>query len=322
MVDLTDSEGFLPLRIHKKSLIAQDTWCFELVPPEGETLPAFTAGAHVTIQTPSGKRRSYSLSNDPAETHRYVLAVKQEPESRGGSRSLIGDTSEGDTIMVSAPLNQFPLQDADEYVFIAGGIGITPILSMMRQLKRAGAKNFRLIYCTRNPQCTAFIEELTGPEFAEHVLLHHDDGDPSRLYDLWPIFETPGRADVYACGPSPMLSEIRDMSGHWSRNKIHMEDFGTDIQPIKQDDRAFTVRHADSGEQVAIPADATILDTLRSKGYRVPSSCESGTCGTCKSELIDGEADHRDLVLSDEEKGHYIMICVSRAKSEELVIRW
>jgi len=322
MAELVEDEGFQPLRIQAKTLIAKDTWCFELVHPEAGALPAFTAGANVVLQTPCGIRRSYSLCNDPAETERYVLAVKAEQEGRGGSRSLVNDTREGDLLMVSTPQNNFPLLPAQEYVFIAGGIGITPIMSMLRQLKHAQAKNFRLIYCTRNPESTAFIDELTGAEFSGRVSLHHDDGDPARVFDLWPVFESPRKVHVYCCGPAAMLTEIRDMSGHWPASAIHMEDFGSDIELVKADDRAFTVRHADTGERVEIPAQATILETLRQQGHHLPSSCESGTCGTCKTELVAGEADHRDLVLTDDERSRYIMICVSRALSDELELRW
>lgn len=323
MSELTaGDEAFHSLRINKKWRIAEDIWGFELLDQDGSALPAFDAGAHVTVVTPGGSRRNYSLSNDPAENHHYVLAVKDEPQGRGGSQSLVSNAQEGDFLMVSEPSNNFPLVQAGEYLFIAGGIGITPIVSMMRQLKRQGEKNFQLIYCTRNPETTAFLDELSGPEFAGHVTLHHDDGDPAKVYDFWPIFETPKGMHIYSCGPGPMLAEIRDMSGHWPSEAIHMEDFAADIPVHKKDDKAFSVRHADSGECIEIAADATILEALRKQGHRLPSSCESGTCGTCKSELVAGEADHRDMVLTDEEKNHFIMICVSRALSDELVLRW
>ena len=322
MAQVTVSDEFNPLRIQRKTCVAEHIYLFELVSPEGGELPPFEAGAHVTLETPNGAHRRYSLCNDPAETHRYVLVIKADPQGRGGSLSLAKETKEGDTLLVSSPGNNFPLQPATEYVFIAGGIGITPIMSMLRELKRRGVENFRLIYCTRNPQGTAFLEELSGPHFAGHVTLHHDNGDPAQVYDLWPLFEKPTGAQFYCCGPTPMLTEIRDMSGHWPGSAIHMEDFGSDIEVHKVDDRAFSVCHADSGECVEIPAHATILETLREKGHRLPSSCESGTCGTCKTPLLEGEADHRDMVLSEEEKKQFIMICVSRALSEKLVLRW
>ena len=322
MSETSDNGEFHALLLRNKMLIAQDIHAFELVHPQGRALPAFEAGAHVTVQTPGGSNRNYSISSDSADHQRYVLAIKAEARGRGGSLSLVEDTRVGDLMQVSAPKNNFPLQAAEEYIFIAGGIGITPIMSMMRHLKRSGMENFRLIYCTRSPDTTAFREELTGPEFAGQVTLHHDEGDPAKLFDLWPIFETPGKAHIYICGPGVMMKEVRDMSGHWPGQHIHMEDFGSDIPVVKADDKPFRVRHADSGEVFEIPVGTSILDTLRAAGKRLPSSCESGTCGTCKTSLIAGDADHRDMVLSEEEKQHKIMICVSRAFSDELVLRW
>lgn len=311
-----------PLLVRSKRQLTPDIWRFELVAPGGGALPAFEAGAHVTVETPSGARRTYSLSNDPAEADRYVLGVKQEREGRGGSTSLIERVGEGDTLMVSKPINRFPLVEAPEYLLIAGGIGITPILSMARQIARAGQATFKVVYCTRSPELTAFREELNAPEFTGKVTLHHDDGDPDRVFDFWPLFEKPGKAHVYCCGPRPLMEEVRAMTGHWPESAIHFEDFASDVQAVRPEDEAFEVRNARTGEILEVPADATILETLRARGHRLPSSCESGTCGSCKTRLVEGEVDHRDLVLSDEEREDHIMICVSRARSNLLVLDW
>src|SRR5437868_1865623 len=149
-----DAAVLRPLLVRDKRQLTPDVWRFELVDPAGGALPDFTAGAHVTVETPSGARRTYSLSNDPAETDRYVLGVKHERAGRGGSASLIERVGEGDFLPVSAPINRFPLVAAAEYLFIAGGIGITPILSMLRQVARDGGAGFRLIYCTRSADLT------------------------------------------------------------------------------------------------------------------------------------------------------------------------
>jgi phthalate 4,5-dioxygenase reductase subunit len=311
-----------PLLVRSKTQLTPDIWQFELVDPEGGALPAFEAGAHVAVETPSGARRTYSLSNDPQENGRYVLGVKQERGGRGGSTSLIEQVGEGDTVPVSLPINRFPLKPAAEYLFVAGGIGITPILSMLRQVAREGEAKFRLVYCTRSPELTAFREELQAPEFAGKVTLHHDDGDPDKVFDFWELFEKPGRAHVYCCGPRPLMEEVRAVTGHWPESAIHFEDFASDVQAVRPDDAAFTVRNARTGETVEIPADATILETLRARGHRLPSSCESGTCGSCRTRLVEGEPDHRDMVLTDEEQAGHIMICVSRARSDELVLEW
>jgi phthalate 4,5-dioxygenase reductase component len=316
------SQDFMSLRLKRKSLLADEIWLFEFVHPDGDPLPPFEPGAHVTIITPSGARRNYSLCNDPADRNVYQLAIKAEREGRGASVAMVEQTSEGDELKVAGPDNTFPLVDADEYLLIAGGIGITPIYSMAMHLLRQGKVNFHIYYLTRGPEMTAFRDELTNGELAPHVTIHHDGGDLDNLFDFWPLFEKPGKAHVYCCGPRPLMEEIRGVSGHWSPTLVHFEDFASDVRALREDDKPFTVRHADSGEVIEIPADATILETLRAHGVDLPSSCESGTCGTCRTQLVAGEVDHRDMVLEDHQRDQFIMICVSRANSDELVLRW
>ena len=322
MADDPNDDGLRSLVVRSKTQLTPDIWQFELVDPDGGELPAFEPGAHLTVETPSGARRTYSISNDPEEREHYVLGVKQEREGRGGSTSLIEQVGEGDSVAVSEPINRFPLVEADEYVFVAGGIGITPILSMLRQVRREGLAKFKLVYCTRSPELTAFLDELQAPELKGKVVIHHDQGDPDQAFDFWELFEKPGKAHVYCCGPRPLMEEVKAVTGHWPESRIHFEDFASDVQAVKPDDKAFTVRNAKTGETVEIPADATILETLRAQGHRLPSSCESGTCGSCKTRLVEGEPDHRDMVLTDREQEDHIMICVSRAKSDALVLEW
>lgn len=315
-------EGFELLRLNRKETVADDILLFELVRPGGELLPPFEPGAHITVITPSGARRNYSLCNDPADTAAYQLAIKAERRGRGASLSMIEGTEIGDELAVAGPDNSFPLVDADHYLFIAGGIGITPIISMVRHLRRRDAHNFHLYYLTRSPEHTAFRTELQTPGLAAHVTIHHDNGDPAAMFDFWPLFEKPGKSHVYCCGPRPLLEEIRGVSGHWPPQLIHFEDFASDVQAVRGDDKTFIVRHAATGETIEVPADATILETLRAHGHELPSSCESGTCGTCRTELVAGEVDHRDMVLEDQQRERYIMICVSRARGGELVLKW
>jgi phthalate 4,5-dioxygenase reductase subunit len=312
----------MPLRVTGRKEIARDIWSFGLAHPDSEPLPGYTPGAHVTVETPSGARRQYSLCGPGIEPDRYQLGIKAERPGRGASLSMIESLHVGDILPVSAPENSFPLARSHDYLFIAGGIGITPILSMLRYLDRTGGADFRLIYCTRDRESTAFAQELESSRFAERVTIHHDGGDPDQVYDLWPEFETPRDLLVYCCGPRPMMEEVGDMSGHWKPGAIRFEDFASDVAAVRPDDRPFTVRHADSGETYKIPADATILETLRARGQHLRSSCESGACGACRAELVAGEADHRDIVLEDRERGSSMMICVSRALTDELVLRW
>jgi phthalate 4,5-dioxygenase reductase subunit len=311
--------GMMRLRVAQADMVADDIRAFELVRPDGGELPEFTAGAHVTVQVPNGSLRKYSLCNDPAERDRYVIAVKGENPGTGGSRSMVDQGKVGDDVMVSPPRNNFALVKSPAgYLFIAGGIGITPIMSMVRHLTGSGGR-FKLVYCTRTPEATAFRDELAAPTLRGKVTIHHDRGDLARAYDLWPLLEQPKGQHLYCCGPRGMMEAVRDMTGHWPASAVHFEAF-TEPARQKPDDRPFTIRLAHSGETVAVPVGVTILEALRAAGHEVPSSCESGSCGTCRTALISGEADHRDLVLAEHERHNTIMVCVSRAKSDELVI--
>jgi len=319
---LNDSDAELrPLRVRRAEPVADGIHLFELRHPDDLELPEFTAGAHVTVRTPIGAMRKYSLCNDPAERDRYVIAVKRDAAGRGGSASLIDGVKAGDLLFVATPRNDFPLDErASRYIFIAGGIGITPIVSMIRHLKTIGAARFHLYYCARRPETTAFAEELSASEFHGQITIHHDHGDPARSLDLWPVLERPTNAHIYCCGPRALMDAVRDMTGHWPSNAVHFESFAGAESTHRPDDRPFTVRLARSGEVIEIPAEASILETLRAKGHRVSSSCESGTCGSCRVTLLEGEADHRDLALAEHERAGHIMICVSRARSAELVL--
>ncbi|HZV20024.1 MAG TPA: PDR/VanB family oxidoreductase, partial [Hyphomicrobiales bacterium] len=304
------SSDLFPAVIAAKSEIAAGIFGFELRDPSHAELPEFTPGAHLSVRVPNGFIRKYSLCNSASERDRYLIAVKKEADGRGGSASLVDESKAGDTLLISAPRNDFPLVESrGGYIFIAGGIGITPIMSMIRTLQQGG-RRFRLYYCTRSPEETAFAEELAAPELKSRILIHHDGGDPARFLDLWPILERPQGQHVYCCGPRPLMDAVRDMTGHWPSSAIHFESFA-DAAPVKPDDREFFVRIAGSDKVIPVPPGTTILQALRREGYKTVSSCESGSCGTCRTRLIAGEPDHRDLVLSEAQRGRFIMICVS-----------
>jgi phthalate 4,5-dioxygenase reductase subunit len=309
----------IPLRIATSADAANGIRLFELRAPGGAELPEFTAGSHLSLCVPNGMIRKYSLCNDPAERDRYVIAVLREPTGRGGSVSFVDRAKDGDEILTATPRNDFPLVASPAgYTFIAGGIGITPIMSMIRQLKRTGGGKFKLYYCTRSKEVTAFREELSKPEFRGQVTIHHDGGDLDKALDLWPALEQP-KGHLYCCGPRGLMDSVRDMAGHWNASAVHFETFSEAVAH-KTTDAAIQVELKQSGAIVEVPADKTILESIRAAGYEAPSSCESGTCGTCKTRLLEGEADHRDLVLLDDELADHIMICVSRAKTPRLVI--
>ena len=311
----------LSLKVRRKSEIAEGVFLFELAADDGGELPAFTPGSHITVTAPSGQKRRYSLCNDPAERHRYLIAVKQETTGRGGSLSFTREINEGDAVAIEPPKNEFEMATSEpkRLIFIAGGIGITPIRAMILHGMRHGKTNFTLYYFTRTPALMAFREEFSAPGFDGKVVLHHDHGDPDQAYDLWPVLEQPRGAHLYCCGPRALMDAVRDMTGHWPDSAVHFEDFVGATAP-HADDRPFEVRLAKSGAVYEVAAHVSILDTLRQHGHVLASSCESGTCGTCRCRYTEGEPDHRDLVLSDDEKKRDIMICVSRATSPTLTL--
>lgn len=308
------------LQVTRNERIAEGINLLEFRDPDGAQLPQFTAGAHIAVRVPNGLLRKYSLCNDPAERDRYQIAVKREDNGRGGSCSLIDDVRDGDRLAVTAPVNDFGLPPrAQDFLFIAGGIGVTPIKAMIHEATAQG-KRFRLFYCSRSPETTAFLEELNSEDLKGKVTIHFDQGDPSLSLDLRPILaERKNREHLYCCGPRPLMEAVRAMTDHWSPTAVHFEAF-SEAETHKAGDTPFKVRLARSGAVLDVPTDKTILEVLREHGLDVPSSCETGTCGTCRTKLIAGEPDHRDLVLAEHERKDTIMICVSRARGEEITI--
>jgi phthalate 4,5-dioxygenase reductase subunit len=320
---MTIEPDLFPLAVQQKRLVANDIWLFRLVHPKGLALPTFTAGAHVTVKTPSGQKRNYSLCNNPFETAYCELAVKLEHQGRGGSQSMIEQVKEGDFLQVSMPKNDFGLIDqAKEVIFIAGGIGVTPLLSMLRQMHDARSMHanvrFRFYYCARNKAGAAFVDtlqDLSNTSEMGEVSFHFDGGNPDLGLDLWPVLEKPTAAHIYCCGPQSLMDAVRDMSGHWPQGRVHFESFGASPAQQFGPSEAFEVKLLSTQQTISVAANESILEALRKNGHAVPSSCESGTCGSCKLDLISGNVEHRDFVLNDEEKHHHIMVCVSRAFS-------
>ena len=206
-----------------------------------------------------------------------------------------------------------------EYVFVADEQGITPILAMMKNLKAQGSQQFKLIYCTRDAAATLHADELMGAEFGSRVTLHHDHGDSNNAFDFWPVFETPSKAHVVCYGQQSLMDAVADMTGHWPTGAIHFESSGAQESNFSPN-TAFTIRLQKSGLTIAVSAEQSILQALRAADQQVTSSCESGTCGSCRTGLLGGQAEHRDMVLTQDQKTSNIMVCVSRAVSSELVL--
>jgi phthalate 4,5-dioxygenase reductase subunit len=308
----------LMLVVTDKAMVTSTVCRFELRRPDGTPLPEFKVGGHIRVMTPSGTIRQYSLNNDEADADRYVIAVKREDGGRGGSLSMHRDLALGDTIEVSRPISNHVLGLAPGYILIAGGIGITPIVSMFRKLKRLKADGVTLIYCTRNPEDAAYGEELMQSGEDVRVVLYHSALHAGRRFDFWPYLKGPDGRHLHYCGPEAMMNEIHAMSIHWPRSAVHFENFAG--MGATGGNKPFRLRAASTGGVFEIPADKTVLEVLREAGHKPKSSCESGTCGTCRVRLIDGVPDHRDLVLAEAEKADSFMPCVSRAFGGELVL--
>ena len=323
MTQALDPE-FSSLLVAHKSQVAKDIWRFKLVHPQDEALPAFKAGAHITVQTPAGQRRNYSLCNDPADTSHCEIAIKLERNGRGGSQSMVDQVQVGDFLSVSAPKNDFELIDpSHDVIFIAGGIGVTPLLAMARQMSRlkntGGSGYFRFYYCARDAEGAAFMPELQALQNAGEVSFHFDGGNPDDGLDFWPLLEKPSQSHIYCCGPQGLMDAVKDMSGHWPQGRVHFESFGANSEQ-NASNVAFKVKLSQSQTVISVSDNESMLEALRRAGHRVPSSCESGTCGSCRTGLVSGDVQHRDFVLTESEKLTQIMVCVSRAcKADDLI---
>ena len=303
--------------IHDK---ARNIKTFELVDPEGAELRAFTAGAHIELKLPGGSERQYSLCNDPAETYRYVIAVLQEKESRGGSKAFHNRVREGDLLQFSPPQNNFPLdQRGMHFTLIAGGIGVTPLLSMAHKLK-ALRKPFEFHMCTRSEDTLPFRKELEALVEPACMHFHITDGDVSRRLNVSSLLEQPIPAGmVYCCAPQSLMEAVAQATSNWYAKNIRFEIFTP--RTLDGLDKPFDVKIASTGQIIHVDSTTTILEALRQNGIRHPFSCEVGLCRTCVTGYGEGEVNHRDQdVLSLEERKKNLTVCVSRCLSGKLVL--
>lgn len=316
-----EHNGWMNLQVVSKKCIAIDVYEFELALANREALPHAEPGSHITLLTPNGLTRRYSVCNHPGEMAIYRIAVKREERGLGGSRSLVDQVQMGDMLPVSPPSNYFPLgMDAPSYWLIAGGIGITPILSMARALKQNG-RPFKVLYLTQIPDSAAYRDELLSADLAPHATVYHNHGDPTQRFDLVAAMQDcPADAHIYCCGPRRLMDSVKELSRRRPTGTVHFEDFGSSEASVSHVDTPFKVKLSKTEQLIDVPCGKTILDALREARILVPSSCESGTCGACRTRLVAGVADHRDYVLDDDQYDKEIMICVSRAKSPVIEI--
>ncbi|MEU8782780.1 PDR/VanB family oxidoreductase [Streptomyces sp. NPDC048637] len=295
---------------------------FELVHPAGAALPKWAPGAHIDVlvtDADPGMVRQYSLCGDPDDSGRYRFAVLREENGRGASRFLHESVTAGSQLLVRAPRNNFPLVSAPHYLFIAGGIGITPVLPMVRTAHEQGAE-WDLFYGGRRRERMAFLPDLDGYGARVRVLPEDEHG----LLPLAGILAAAGPdTAVYCCGPEPLLAAVERLWDERRVGTLHIERFQPRPQePSAAPDKGFDVRVASTGATVRVGPEQSIMDALGTVGIDVPSSCREGTCASCETTVLAGEVEHRDSVLSEEERatGETMMLCVSRARSPQLVL--
>ncbi|GAN78843.1 PDR/VanB family oxidoreductase [Acidocella aminolytica] len=295
---------------------------FTLSRMEG-ALPPFTAGAHVDVHLPNGLVRQYSLYSAPDAGGDYEIAVLREPESRGGSVAMHA-LAVGDTLVISPPRNQFPLDEtAEKTLLFAGGIGITPILAMAQRLHRLGL-DFELHYCARTSSRAAFLNLLKGAPFAARVFTHFDDGEEAQKLNAPALLATPETgAHLYVCGPGGFMEHVLSSAraAGWEESRLHREYFSAPVMET-EGKQPFEIEIASTGQVLTVPADHTAWEVLDKAGLYVPVSCEQGICGTCLVGVKAGIPDHRDSYLTDEEHeaNDQFTPCCSRAKSARLVL--
>ncbi len=291
---------------------------FELTPCDG-ALPAFTGGAHITVSMMPELRRSYSLISNPVDQSHYQIAVMLESESRGGSRYMHEQVKEGDELEISAPDNYFPIDTTHtgKHLLVAGGIGITPFLSYLPTAE-ALKLDFELHYCVRDQKQAAFIEALQQ-RLGDRLYLY-DATYQQRLNVKALIKQHQSNAHVYACGPTGLINDVVEQGNALlGQERTHFENFGE----VDNNGNAFEVHFQRSGFSLPIGPDSSILQAIEADGrLQVECLCRNGVCGTCEADILEGEADHRDSYLEDDEKAEQstMMICVSRAKTSKLVL--
>ncbi|MFI8481381.1 PDR/VanB family oxidoreductase [Pseudomonas sp. NPDC078700] len=314
----------LQVLVRHKAIEADGIVSFELSALDGVLLPAFTAGAHVDVNTPSGITRQYSLCNPPGERHRYVIGVLKDPLSRGGSQAMHEQVEQGHTLQISEPRNLFPLAvTGKKHLLIAGGIGITPILAMAHALEQQQA-NFALHYCFRSRARAAFLGQLERAPFAKRVTLYDGSREGSAVLDADALLQNPEHdRHLYVCGPVGFIEHILSAAkaAGWPDDHVHREFFAA--APVEHDaDQPFEVELAQSGKIFHIPVDRSVFEVLDEAGIEVESSCEQGICGSCITRVLSGTPDHRDQFMTDAEHAanDQFTPCCSRSKTSRLVL--
>jgi len=286
-----------------------------LVSPDGRALPRWSPGSHIDVECGhTGISRQYSLCGDPADTGAFEIAVLREPESRGGSAWIHASLHAGDKLKVRGPRNHFRLDETcRRAIFIAGGIGVTPVSAMARRAKELGV-DYTFHYCGRSRASMAMIDELRALH-GDRVRIHA--ADEGQRADLAQVLGAPdANTQIYACGPARMVEALEALCATWPEDSLRVEHFSSKLGTLDPSrEQPFTVELKDSGLTLEVPPDQTLLATLRAANIDVQSDCEEGLCGSCEVRVLAGEIDHRDVVLTrgEREANNRMMACCSRA---------
>jgi ferredoxin-NADP reductase len=306
------------VQVAAKAPVSDDVVSLTLTRPDGGRLPDWAPGAHIDVVLPSGMTRQYSLCGDRWDAHSYRVAVLREQAGRGGSAYVHDQLAVGDLVGVGGPQNNFRLVPSGKYLFIAGGVGITPLLPMIYQAELLGA-DWNLTYGGRRRSSMAFLEELTGYGQRVRIVPQDEYG----LLDLASLLGQPrAEVKVYCCGPPPLLEAVGVMCAKWPPHSLHAERFVPKELAAPVRDASFQVELARSGRTVTVGRQTSVLAAARDAGVNVLSSCQEGVCGTCETAVLAGRPDHRDSILDDDERaaGDCMFICVSRSCTDRLVL--
>ncbi|HEX9396464.1 MAG TPA: PDR/VanB family oxidoreductase [Burkholderiales bacterium] len=303
---------------------ATDILSFELAPSDGRPLPPYAPGAHIDVHLAPDLIRQYSLCDAPDSSDKYRIAVKREEKSRGGSRAMHETVQIGAKLEIGEPRNNFPLAaSASRHLLVAGGIGVTPLLSMAQHLWRRQTP-FELQYFTRSREHAAFHTLLSSAELRDKVRFHYGyEAEQVRdcLHNL--LRRQPDGTHLYVCGPRPFMDLVESTATPaLPRGSVHLEYFSADPASLSGPREAFEIAVASTGSCYRVPADKSIVQVLAENGIDIPVSCEQGVCGTCLTGVVDGVPDHRDVFLTDEERraGKRMLLCVSRARTPRITL--
>jgi ferredoxin-NADP reductase len=317
----THLETDLELVVHYKYEAADGVVVVGVGTTDGSPLPTWDPGAHIDLHlgADGALTRQYSLCGDPADRRSWSVAILREADGRGGSRYVHDELTPGTAIKARGPRNHFPFQPAEHYVFVGGGIGITPLIPMMAAASAVGA-DWSLTYGGRTRHSMSFVDELVET-YRDRVTVWPQD--THGLIDLKALLDTP-RTDthVYCCGPEPLLNAVEQSCAHWPSGALHIERFAPKEVGERVMAGPFEVEILSTGHVLSVTPEQTVLEVLQNDGLFVDSSCEEGTCGSCEVAVVDGAIDHRDSVLTTEERdeGKLMMVCVSRAACPRLIV--